>query len=106
MAPRAFSTSINDSAKAYGDVGRPNSSAASRRIPSRFIVNCVARAVGMTTVRPPSVWSFLRAPLLRCSTSASASVAMASISGTTKSGCCASISARSCSGSLISMVNA
>ena len=36
------------SAKRYGEVGNPNSSAARRRIPSRFMVNLVALAVGTT----------------------------------------------------------
>ena len=39
-------------AKTYGEVGKPSTSAASRRIPSRFMVSCAARADGMTRAIP------------------------------------------------------
>ena len=56
-----------------GEVGRPSSSAASRRMPSRSIVSRAARAVG-TTCKPSA------------SSSSSTAVAIASISGTTTAG--------------------
>ena len=71
------------SAKRYGDVGSRASSAARRRMPSRFIVSCAARAVGI---------DLGKASLLD---STSASVAIASISGTTRCGRSCSISRRS-----------
>src|SRR3989344_4664161 len=64
-----FLSSSSDDAKWYGEVGKFNSSAARRRMPSRSIVRRVARAVGIT-VQP----SF--------SSSTSVCVAIASISGT------------------------
>ena len=67
IALRQASTSA---ANSKGDVGRSSSSAAKRRIPSRSIVSCVARAVG-TTFRPSA------------SSCTSVSVAIASTSGTT-----------------------
>ena len=57
------------SANLKSDVAIPNSSAAKRRIPSRFIVKLAARAVGIT------VWPSF-------SKSTKVSVAIASISGT------------------------
>src|SRR5438094_10366830 len=41
-----------DAAKRYADVGKLSVSAARWRIPSRFIVSTVARAVGITTAAP------------------------------------------------------
>ncbi|KAF1055972.1 MAG: hypothetical protein GAK41_00251 [Burkholderia gladioli] len=52
-------------------------------MPSRFIVSWVARAVGITSATPAA------------SRAASASVAIASISGTIRCGCSDSTSARS-----------
>lgn len=49
--PTSRTASVNSArveAKRYGEVGNPNSSAARRRIPSRFMVNLVALAVGTT----------------------------------------------------------
>ncbi len=90
IRPTAARTSSWESANAYGEVGRPSSSAASRRMPSRSMVSRVARAVG-TTVVPPA------------STSASAPVAIASISGITRSGASCSISVDSETGSVMSI---
>jgi hypothetical protein len=58
------------------------------------MVRRAARAVGMQRMVPSA------------SSASSTGVAMASISGTTRSGRSASISGRSCSGSLIAMVRA
>ena len=56
-------------------------------MPSRFIVSCAARAVGMTTATPASAIA------------TRTSVAMASISGTMMSGCSCSIRRFSATGS-------
>ena len=77
------------SAKRYGDVGRPSVSAASRRMPSRFIVSWAARALGMTSATPAR------------SMSTSTSVAIASISGTMICGRSCSMSFRSAPASVI-----
>ena len=60
-------------------------------MPSRFIVSCAARAVGITVAMPASAIS------------TSTSVAMASISGTMMSGRSCSISRFSATGSVIVM---
>lgn len=80
------------STNAYGEVARPSSSAASRRMPSRFIVSTVARAVGATRSGHSCA----------ASSSASTPVAIASISGTTTSGRSARSTARSASASCMS----
>jgi len=90
----AACSSASESQKRYGLVGRPSVSAARRRMPSRSIVRRAARAVGMTRTTPSA------------SSASSTGVAMASISGTTRSGRSASISARSAAGSLIVIVRA
>ncbi len=84
----ALRSSLADSTKRYGEVGRPSSCAAKRRMPSLFIVRCAARAVG-TTCRP---WA---------SSSTRTSVAIASISGTTRCGRSSAITARRASPSSI-----
>ena len=76
-------------ANSKGDVRSPSSSAAKRRMPSRFIVSCAARAVGMISTSPAA------------SIAASVSVAIASTSGTTKCGRSCSITARNASPSSI-----
>ena len=89
--PTSASAARSSSAVAtnrYGDVGSPSSSAAKRRMPSRFMVRCAARAVG--TTRSPSA-----------SSSTSRPVAIASISGTTRWGRSWEITARSASPSNI-----
>ena len=48
MASTASRNSASLPANRYGDVRRPSSSAARRRMPSRSIVSRTARAVGMT----------------------------------------------------------
>ena len=60
-------------------------------MPSRFMVSCTARAVGMTTARPAA------------SISARTSVAMASISGTMMCGASARMTPFSTWGSVIGM---
>ena len=90
--PIACTAAVNCStveANRYGEVGRPSSSAASRRMPSRSIVRRVARAVG--TTRTPSA-----------SSASSSSVARASTSGTTRSGRTSCTSARRATGSVMS----
>ena len=69
----------------------PSVSAASRRMPSRFIVSFAARAVGITCVTPAA------------SSATSASVAIASISGTTMCGRSCSISRVSAAASVIAI---
>jgi hypothetical protein len=83
-----YSSSV--SAKRNGEVASPSSSAASRRMPSRSMVSRAAVAVGIT--RQPSV-----------SSASSSCVAMASISGTIRSGFSASTSARSAARSSMSI---
>ncbi len=61
-------------------------------MPSRFMVSCAARALGTVRISPSA------------SISTSASVARASISGTTMCGRSASISARSAAPSLMATV--
>ncbi|CFW30523.1 Uncharacterised protein [Bordetella pertussis] len=70
-------------------MGRPRVSAASRRMPSRFMVRWAARAVGVTCTAPSS------------SSATSRSVAMASISGTTTCGRSCSMTCRSACGSVM-----
>ena len=48
ISATASSNSPRVPANLYGDVGNPSSSAASRRIPSRFMVSSTALAVGTT----------------------------------------------------------
>jgi hypothetical protein len=60
-------------------------------MPSRFMVSCAARAVGITSARPSA------------SMASSASVAMASISGTISAGRSRSTSARSAAPSVMSI---
>ncbi|SKV63184.1 Uncharacterised protein [Mycobacteroides abscessus subsp. massiliense] len=63
-------------------------------MPSRSMVSRAARAVGITRTVPSA------------SRASRVAVAIASISGTTRSGFSASIRARSCSGSVIEMTRA
>ena len=88
--PSAARNSARSDANAYGDVLTPSCSAASRRMPSRSIVRRVARAVGMT--QNPSA-----------SSSTSAGVAIASSSGTMKSGSSARMTRFSSAASVMAM---